>query len=86
MAMSHLVRLVFDVAMLDEHEPVGGRVRQRPQEHGLDHGEERGVGADAERQGEDRSGGERGFAHEHAQGVADVASNHDEQFLSRPGG
>ena len=43
------VRLAPDV-----DQPIGVRIRQRPQQHGVDDAEHRGVGADAERQRQDR--------------------------------
>jgi len=43
---------------------VGRRVRQRPQQHGLNEAEDGGVRADAERQREDGDCGERGLAAE----------------------
>ena len=45
-------------ARVELHEPVGLRVRQRPQQHRVDDAEHRGIGADAERQRDDRDGGE----------------------------
>ena len=40
--------------------PIGIGVRQRPQQHAVDNGEDGGGGADAERQRRDRDGGEPG--------------------------
>ena len=41
------------IGVPDEHQPVGVRVRQRPQQHLVEQAENRGVGADAERQRQD---------------------------------
>ena len=43
--------------VVEKDEAVGFGIRQRPQQHGADDGEDRGVGADAERQRQD--GGQR---------------------------
>ena len=63
-------------------QPVGVGIRQRAQQHGLDHGEERGVGADAEREREHDGGREAGLASEDAQGVSQIAQDHGVPFLS----
>ena len=39
---------------VDVHELVGPGIRQRPEDHPVDHAEDGGVRADAEREGEDR--------------------------------
>jgi hypothetical protein len=46
--------------------------RRRPQQHGVDDAEDRGVEADADRQRQDHHGAESGTPAQHAQGVADV--------------
>ena len=43
---------------VDRHQPIGVRIRQRPQQHGVDDAEHGGVGADAERQRQDGDEGE----------------------------
>ena len=48
-------------------------IRQRAEEHGVHDAEDRGVGADAEREGEHRDGGEALVATHVAQAVPDVA-------------
>ena len=57
--------------MVQDHELVGVRVRQRAQEHGVDDGEHGDVGADAERERQQRRDGEGGLAHELTERVAD---------------
>ncbi len=44
----------------DVDDPIGVRIRQRPQQHGVDDAEHRGVGADAERQRQDGDHRKRG--------------------------
>jgi hypothetical protein len=46
--------------------------RKRGQADGIERLEDSGVGADAERQGEQRDSGETGVIAQHAQGVADI--------------
>ena len=53
-------------------EPSRIRVGKRPQEDAVDDAEDRGVGADAERQRRHGDGGEAGVRGEAAQSVADV--------------
>ncbi len=45
---------------------------ERPQKHGVDDGEDGGVGADAEGEREHGDGGEAGGLAQHAEGEADV--------------
>ena len=54
------------------HETSGLVIRQRPQQHTVDDGEDGGVGADAEREGQRRDERESRLAPQHARGVADV--------------
>ena len=54
--------------------PVGIGPRQRPQQHGVDDAEDRGVGADAERQREDRHRGEARIARERAGAETQILS------------
>jgi len=53
-------------------EPAAVRKRERPQEYGVDRGEDRAVGADAEREGEDDWDGEAWPADECPGCVADI--------------
>ncbi len=74
-----VAREPLGVAIADGHEPLGIRIRQRAQEDGVDHGEDGGVGADAERQRDQRRGGEAGRAPQHAEAVAQVLPQHLEK-------
>jgi hypothetical protein len=56
----------------DRHDPLGMRVGQRSQQHRIDHGEDGGVGADAERQGSHGHNGERRLPPQRTPGVAEV--------------
>ena len=56
----------------DRHQPIGRRVRQRPQQHTVDDGEDRGRGADGQCQGEDCHDRGAKVLEEHAAGVAEV--------------
>ena len=56
-----------------QHEPVRLAERQRPQQHGVDDGEDRGVGADAEGQGEHGHGREARPGQEDADRVSEVS-------------
>src|SRR5437773_11990141 len=47
-------------------------MRRRPEQQRVDHAEDRGVGADPEREADDRGGDERGAAGERPEGVAEV--------------
>ena len=60
------------LALVDRDQLLGARVRERLEEDAAHHREEGGVGADAEREGHDRDGGEAGAAPEDAQAVAQV--------------
>ena len=53
-------------------QPIGVTVGQRPQQQGVDHGEDRGVGANPERQRQDGDDGEGRRFPQHPDGVADV--------------
>jgi hypothetical protein len=63
------------VDVVDGDQPVWREVRQRPQQHPVDDREERGVGADAEREGGDHDQGEAGVVQQPAERVAEVASH-----------
>src|SRR6185503_2543484 len=64
-------------ALEQHHQLIGLPERKRPQEHRVDDGEDRGVGADAERQREDGHGGETRAREQHADGVAKIAHRLD---------
>ena len=70
------------IAMLHDDELVSARERQRPQQHGFDDGEERGVGADTECERQYRRGGKAGLEPEQPERAADILSEHDEDFPS----
>ena len=72
------------VAMTEDDEIVGVRIRQRPQQHGLDDGEHRGVGADAERQRQDGGDREQRLPAEQTNTVPQVVEHAHHAFLSRP--
>ena len=56
----------------ERHDAIGIGKGQRLEEHGIDDGEDRGIGADAERQHEHREDRESRIPPKRAQGVADV--------------
>ena len=56
--------------------------RQRSQHDGVDDGEDCGVRADAERQGDQRDRGEAGILTEHAEGVKEILSRRRQQVSS----
>ena len=60
------------IALPDSDQPVCARVRERAQHDGVHDREDRGVGANAERQGEDRHCREPGVARQAAAGVGDI--------------
>src|SRR5204862_5551365 len=60
------------IAMLELDEPVRLRIGQRPQQRRVDHREDRDVGADAERQREDRGEREARLANQEAERVAEI--------------
>jgi hypothetical protein len=62
-----------DLRLPQVHNAVGFGIRERAQEHAVDDAENRRVGADADRQREDRHRGEAGMTAQRAQAVADVA-------------
>src|SRR5439155_748515 len=64
------------------HQPVRLAVGQGREHHAVDDAEDRGVGADAERQGDHRDGGERRLLAQRAQGKAYVLFQHDEILLA----
>ena len=64
------------VAVLEPHQPIRLGIGQRPEERRVDHREHGDVGADAERQRQDRGEGESRLADEQPQGVTDVMKEH----------
>ena len=57
-------------------------VRQRLEQHAVHHAEDRAVGADAERERDQRRRGKRRRAAQHAEGIADVLPQLGEKFRS----
>jgi hypothetical protein len=53
-------------------EPIRRRIRKRPQQDGVDYGEDRGVGSDPERKRENRGEGEAGRFEKASKGVAKI--------------
>ena len=58
------------------HQPIAVPVRQRPQQHAAHHAEDRGVGADAEAQGEEHRERETARAGEASKGIAKIEHQH----------
>ena len=56
----------------DHHEPLRMRIGQRPEQDGVDDGEHRGVGADAERDRQDRDRGEPAGLEDGPDGIREV--------------
>ena len=56
----------------DDRQAIGMRVREGPQEHGIDEAEDRGVGADSDCQGDDNHRGEARAPAQLTQRIADV--------------
>ena len=56
----------------DIHDPIRLRERQRPEEHGVDHAADRGHGAEAETEDEDRGQRERGAPRERTDAQSNV--------------
>jgi len=54
---------------------IGTVIAERPQQHRVDHAEDRGVGADAERERANRQQREPGLAAQRARGVAKILKN-----------
>ena len=57
----------------DNGEALGVRVRQRPEQHAIDHAVDRGIRADAERKRHDGGESENGTLEKNADGVSEVA-------------
>src|SRR6185503_10307040 len=60
------------IAMVENHQSIRLDVAERPQEHGLDDGEDGDVGTDAERQGQNRRCGERGLPQKPTERVTEM--------------
>ena len=58
-----------------QDESVRLRIRQRPQEHRIDHAKDGGVGADPERERDDRDHAEGGRLDQHADGVSKISQH-----------
>jgi hypothetical protein len=65
--------------LVDDHELIRLRERQRLQDYGIHHGENGRVGADAEREGKNCDGGEAGGFAQYAKGVAKVLKDAGEK-------
>ncbi len=61
----------------EDGEPIDVANRRAPQEHGVDHAEDGGVGADAERQRQKRHDRETGIGGQQPQRVAEILPEHD---------
>ena len=66
---SHLRKLARDV-----DQPIRLRIAERPQDDGVDHREDRGVRADAERERQDRDDREAGRPRQIPRGVANITN------------
>ena len=64
------------IPMVQDHQVVRVRIRQRPQQHRFDDGKNRDVRADTQGEREDRRGAERRFAHDHPERVAEIVEQH----------
>ena len=71
------------VAVLQEHQPIGVRIRQRTEQRRVHDREDGDVGPDTERQGQDGRHREAGFAHEEPQRVTCVVQKHGEHLRGR---
>ena len=70
--------------MPHHHEPIGILVRERLEQDGVDHREDRGVRADAEREHDEHGGGEAGALAEAAKGVAHVLQGGRDDWNAPP--
>jgi hypothetical protein len=69
--------------MPDGHDAIRIGIGERPQQHGIDHAEDRDVGADAERQRGGCDGGVGGTPGERATGVRQVTKCIDDRGAHR---
>src|SRR5258707_15739169 len=60
------------VLHIDAHQAIRIRVWQRPEQHGIDHRKQRGVGADTQRQSKDRDKSESCILAQYADSEANV--------------
>src|SRR5215207_2867324 len=74
------------VEMLDRDQSVGVCVGKRPQEHRVHGAEDRGIGADAEREGEDDDERESRALQEAPETVADILQQTVHGWLDEVGG
>ena len=63
------------IRLPDHHQPVGVRERRPPEQHGVDHAEDGGVGADAEAEGDDAGERELRILEEGADGEPEVVQH-----------
>ena len=66
------LRKLRQLRFADHHDPVGIGIIERPEQHRVDDGENRGAGADTEREREDGDDGEARRFEELTKGVAEV--------------
>lgn len=78
-----VIEALLRVGHPHHHDPVGIVVWQLPQQDGLDDAEDRGVGADAKREGRQRGGSEPWSVGERAQPVFQVVPHEPAVFLRR---
>ena len=71
-------------ALLNQIQPIGVRIRQRTQQHTVDDAEDCGVRPDAERQRQERGGGDAGGAKKKTDAVADILQDGCEYRESLP--
>jgi hypothetical protein len=67
-------------AIADQGEPLRRRVRERPQQHGIHDAEDRGVGADAKRERDERDPRERRSLPEQPRRIPDIAAEIEQQM------
>ncbi len=68
----HQLRAPCLVHAAKHHHTIRIRIRQRPQQHRVDDGEDRGVGSDSERERQENHGGEPALVGERAKGVTGI--------------
>ena len=64
--------LKIRLVLVQGHQLVWVRERQRAQQHAIDHGEQRGIGSDAQSQSHHRHRREPRTLHQHAKAVAQI--------------
>ena len=55
--------------------------RKRPQHNGIDHAEDRGIGANPEGKGNDDDESERRLFDQHSQGIPQILQQHDRDLI-----